>query len=344
MQKSALLLVNMHNKFKTALIAITCILTIGLSLDAQELREWVDSSGKFKISGTFQKLEEDNVFLERADGATIKIPLSSLSTSDKQYVTDLNQPKDSDEEMGKTPNSETSDSSSSGDAAKAPIERSIVVDAPGDEFDFVDDDQPAFESAIDIELVKQLPPQEREITLILHKRPNPVEVGKAFASLAQLESIPSVTIRLLREMTLARNKYYRIQSLKLLAIFDPDKSFDRIIESLDDRSFSVRVSSLELIQELQDERAVEHLIARFAGRERNKISKVLASFGSKVEEPVINLLEHKNRTVVADAIRLLEKIGTEKSIDAITPLLESRAVIRLQAESSLKKIQKRLDE
>ncbi len=343
--KPALLLVKMLNTHKTVLLATICMLLIGTTLNGQDRREWVDSTGKFKINGTFQKLENDSVFLERTDGATIKIPLSSLSTQDQEFVAELIQPKEAEADT----NSETnnlpaidSPPTVEGSTSK-PIERAISIEPPENEFDFLGSNQPAFESAIDINQVEQLPEDVRGLAMVLHKRPTPIEVGQAFVALSQLESLPAVTIRLLRETTQADNKYYRVQALKLLAIFDPVESFDRILDCLDDRSFSVRITALEMIQHLQDERAVESLIARFPGRERNKISTVLVSFGPKVEEQVFTLLEHKNRTVVADTIRLLEKIGTEKSIDAISPLLDSRITIRMQAESSLEKIKKRLN-
>ena len=202
-----------------------------------------------------------------------------------------------------------------------------------------------FQSSIDIERVNQLQPPYKSAALALHKRLSTLQVGNAFQVLASVESPPQVVIDLVRETADSPNKYLRMESIKLLALHDPVKSFDKILEAAtDNQSFDVRWTALELIEYLNDERAIDTLIHRFSGRDRSKILKVLTSFGSQVEDPLFALLDHENRNVITDAIRLLGKIGTEKSVEKITPLLDAENTsVRMQAKSALREIHARLN-
>lgn len=44
-----------------------------------EEREWIDDSGKFRVKATFLKISDGNVFLKRADGKEIEVPMDRLS-------------------------------------------------------------------------------------------------------------------------------------------------------------------------------------------------------------------------------------------------------------------------
>ncbi|MCM2374542.1 SHD1 domain-containing protein [Aporhodopirellula aestuarii] len=52
-------------------------------------RQWSDQTGKFKIDAQLVKQEDGKVFLRRADGRTIEVPISKLSRSDQSYLTGL---------------------------------------------------------------------------------------------------------------------------------------------------------------------------------------------------------------------------------------------------------------
>lgn len=344
----------MLNFLKFVFLAINLAILFGADAYAQDQREWVDSSGKFKITGTFDRFEDGDVYIERDDGATIKIPYGSLSKPDQLYVDRQTNPNSNDgnameggnpdrDDTNNTTNN-VSDSPSGNETAEPSrvLDSVLQIEAPEKSNDLPNAKPSDFQSEIDFALIDPLPEKIKGLAIVLYRRPNTAEVGKAFSTLSQRPSLPPVLIQLIRECSQTGNHYLRNESLKLLAIFDPAKSFDRILDSLDDTSFDVRQTSLELIEYLKDERAVEHLIERFPGSDRAKISTVLARFGPDVEEAVFPLLQHKRRNVVADAILLLEKIGTQKSVDEITPLLEGHVMIRMQAQSSIEKIKKRL--
>jgi len=61
-------------------------------VNAQEVRTWVDSSGKFKIEATYEKLEGENVFLKLPDGEVKQIPFSMLSVGDQERIREIDAP------------------------------------------------------------------------------------------------------------------------------------------------------------------------------------------------------------------------------------------------------------
>ena len=58
-------------------------------VNAEEIRTWSDSTGRFKIEAKYISTEGDKVKLERADGKSMEIQISKLSKDDQQYLDDL---------------------------------------------------------------------------------------------------------------------------------------------------------------------------------------------------------------------------------------------------------------
>ena len=54
-----------------------------------ELREWTDSTGKYRIKATLAEQEGSNVKLRREDGKRITMPISKLSEDDRNYLAKL---------------------------------------------------------------------------------------------------------------------------------------------------------------------------------------------------------------------------------------------------------------
>lgn len=72
---------------------IKMILSLGLSLSLaaiavaqDEMREWTDSTGKFKITASLVEVKEGVAWLENKDGERMKIPVSRLSEADQEYL------------------------------------------------------------------------------------------------------------------------------------------------------------------------------------------------------------------------------------------------------------------
>ena len=57
--------------------------------EAEDLRTWTDSTGKYSIEAEFHEFKDSKVHLRRADGTVIAIPASKLSREDQQFVRDL---------------------------------------------------------------------------------------------------------------------------------------------------------------------------------------------------------------------------------------------------------------
>ncbi|MEO8497011.1 MAG: SHD1 domain-containing protein [Planctomycetota bacterium] len=53
---------------------------------APQIREWTDSTGKFKIRATLVKVADGNVTLRKADNKEIVLPLARLSAADREFL------------------------------------------------------------------------------------------------------------------------------------------------------------------------------------------------------------------------------------------------------------------
>ncbi len=54
---------------------------------APQLREWTDSTGKFKVRATLVKVADGNVTLRKEDNKETVLPLSRLSAADREFLT-----------------------------------------------------------------------------------------------------------------------------------------------------------------------------------------------------------------------------------------------------------------
>jgi len=52
----------------------------------QMMRTWTDASGRHETQAVFLKFRDGSVYLEKENGAIIRVPLESLSDGDQQYV------------------------------------------------------------------------------------------------------------------------------------------------------------------------------------------------------------------------------------------------------------------
>lgn len=102
-------------KMKTNLLFLFlfCIAS-ATCVSAQEMREWSDSTGKFKIQAKFIEVKDGIAWLENEAGKTIKIPVDRLSSADLEYVGSNENPfKMAEEESSSSSGSSSSSSSGS---------------------------------------------------------------------------------------------------------------------------------------------------------------------------------------------------------------------------------------
>ncbi len=70
------------------------VIFLGVFLDADlawgqvdQVREWTDSTGRFKVQAQLLEVKNEIAFLQTEDGRTLKIPVNRLSASDQQLLT-----------------------------------------------------------------------------------------------------------------------------------------------------------------------------------------------------------------------------------------------------------------
>ncbi|MBQ9813574.1 MAG: hypothetical protein IJM54_09720 [Thermoguttaceae bacterium] len=56
-----------------------------------DVREWTDSTGKFKVQATLVSHDEKNVSLRKTDNRVVKLPLTKLSEEDQAYIASLDE-------------------------------------------------------------------------------------------------------------------------------------------------------------------------------------------------------------------------------------------------------------
>lgn len=67
-------------------ILLGCLSAVVAWGQADDLRQWSDSTGRFKIQATLVEMRDDNVYLKTGDGKTMKIPISRLSAADQEFL------------------------------------------------------------------------------------------------------------------------------------------------------------------------------------------------------------------------------------------------------------------
>lgn len=65
---------------------LSVVVSVAASAMADDVREWTDVTGRFKINARLVEVREGVAFLENASGQTIKIPTSRLSEPDQRFL------------------------------------------------------------------------------------------------------------------------------------------------------------------------------------------------------------------------------------------------------------------
>lgn len=73
-------------RWKTLVATVLMALAAMAPINAQDVREWTDSTGRFKINGSLIEVKDDVAYLRTDDGKTIKIPVNRLSKADQEFL------------------------------------------------------------------------------------------------------------------------------------------------------------------------------------------------------------------------------------------------------------------
>lgn len=344
---------------------------------ATEERTWVDSSGKFKIKATYEKLENDKVFLKLPDGQVKQIPFSMLSDGDKQLVRKLNAPVQPEE----TPTlAVTAEPSSAEPISPLPTKPAAPADTSPSPGSLSKEDlgppkpvihigqnigdlnirtikppradggaraNPKYLLPVEQSEVALLPREFQGAGLLLLDEPN--NPRKAIAALDFLKvkwpkNRQPVLIKLLVNCASSDHKFNRESALEILANKDPDQCFPYIFARVDDTSFTIRSKAYEKLRQIGDRRAIAPLARRFASDDVDRISSLLRSFGAASEPSVLPFLSHEDPDIRLRACNLIGKIGTAKSLPDLQQMAarEETMVLKAQTRSSINKIRRRI--
>ena len=74
---------------RIALLLAVSAACFGPSQEKQKARRWTDDTGRYSIEAEFVRHQDGKVFLRRADGTIIDVPLTRFSERDQDLVKSL---------------------------------------------------------------------------------------------------------------------------------------------------------------------------------------------------------------------------------------------------------------
>jgi len=159
--------------------------------------------------------------------------------------------------------------------------------------------------------------------------------NKAIARLAKAdpEKVPSGDLRkeiarAFKEVALDRriDGFARANAVEGLATWGGTYSVPLLIQLLESDDRLVHQACYPALAKLKDERAIEPVTRRFVGdfAERREAAECLAAIGSKAEDAVLKLARPDDMSLARETVVLLGKIGTKKSLQALTMLRAQR--------------------
>jgi HEAT repeat protein len=147
----------------------------------------------------------------------------------------------------------------------------------------------------------------------------------------------------LRELFEKSDHAVRMEILRIWSTWGTEEVVPDIRRALEEGNDFMRLEALHTIGQRRFTSALPDVIvlAR-TGKYRTEIQETVTSFGSSAEEKVWPLLEGSSVETVKLALRILRRIGTEKSLPKIQKLLnDSDPFVRVEAENGTKDIQRR---
>lgn len=174
---------------------------------------------------------------------------------------------------------------------------------------------------------------------------DPVQIRRSLRYLA--EHPPTVVDEgywdILAHYVQGNDKFFRLEGLKAMRAVAPKRILPYLIYLLDDSTFEVRWLVYDYLAEIEDDRVIEPLVDHYLTNERNQIEILLLPYGPKTEKLLFRFLRHPDVEVRSDVVKFLGKVGSEPSIEALRQLEnDSSVTVRLQARSSIRRIEKRL--
>jgi HEAT repeat protein/tRNA A-37 threonylcarbamoyl transferase component Bud32 len=136
--------------------------------------------------------------------------------------------------------------------------------------------------------------------------------------------------------------WVRSRASDALATIGGPKVMDAVLHLIRDQNENIRRSAIEILNQTKDERAVEHLIAATGDEDwwvRERAADALGEIGDqRAVTALTRMLEGDVRSVPA-ALRALGRLGSEKVLAKLMPLLDSpEKEIRVEAVNAISKL------
>jgi HEAT repeat protein/tRNA A-37 threonylcarbamoyl transferase component Bud32 len=136
--------------------------------------------------------------------------------------------------------------------------------------------------------------------------------------------------------------WVRSRASDALAAIGGTKVMNAVLELIRDENENIRRSAIEILNQTTDPRAVKHLVAATQDQDwwvRERAADALGAIGDAAAvAPLVTMLGGDVKSVPA-AIRALGKIGENKALSKISPLLNSpEKAIRLEAIKAVAKL------
>jgi hypothetical protein len=163
---------------------------------------------------------------------------------------------------------------------------------------------------------------DQELTDILTALKAPDPGGRAQAAERLLKTEPNIPRRaevaaVLAERLRDQHAATHTTAARALVLWATRDNVPALIEALGHESNTVRVSVLEALGILKDDRAVAPVAAQLRKANRQEASKALQRMGPMAETEVGKYLSDKEKAVRVEACRILQAVGTKGSVAAL---------------------------
>ena len=150
--------------------------------------------------------------------------------------------------------------------------------------------------------------------------------------------------RLIEGLLSSSDGFTRNSAAEALKTWRTQKSLPVLIAALDDESFVVRHTAIQILGTLPDAKAAEAIVRVY---EKNKIKAYhgLVAMGSVAEPAVHRLAQHPTWGFRGDACKILGEIGTAKSLSLLQKLAtgDENGLVRHAAQQAMGSIRFRLN-
>jgi len=179
------------------------------------------------------------------------------------------------------------------------------------------------------------------------KSGNAGRVSDACAQLAVLEPPDAQrraeVARLLAALLSDPDGYCRKRALEALRRWYTPEVMPAIIRAAEDQAFYVRWAAIDTLSEMKDNKAAAAAVAARIPGDRNHAVQAIKRMGSVAEDAVLDAMgKGDSWTLVWDFLEALEAVGGTKSLQRLTPYVNSKNFhIRYHVQRTVRAIQMR---